>query len=162
MCAAPTPEATGAPEGDEPFDLDREMNAFHNAAQDDDDTAGEIAQTAIYDEFARLRATVAALTADRASARLAALTEVHEFYEFDATTEEQFDAWLHARIKEHRAQLGLGAAEAKVADLECTPLVLLTQRLAYAKALVDAQLCDAAEAERRALRTYPSPGGTVP
>jgi hypothetical protein len=47
--------------------------------------------------------------------------------------------------------------EARIADLECQPLVLITQRLAYAKALVDAQLCDAAEAERRALRTYPSP-----
>jgi hypothetical protein len=43
-------------------------------------------------------------------ARLAALTEVHEFYEFDATTEEQFDTWLHERIKEVRGQLGLGAS----------------------------------------------------
>jgi hypothetical protein len=38
-------------------------------------------------------------------ARLQALTDVHEFYEFDATTEEQFDAWLHDRIKEARTRL---------------------------------------------------------
>jgi hypothetical protein len=40
--------------------------------------------------------------------RLAALTEVHECYEFDATTEEQFDAWLHEQIKTIREQLGIG------------------------------------------------------
>jgi NTP pyrophosphatase (non-canonical NTP hydrolase) len=57
------------------------------------------------------RIDVPALSDERASASLAALTEVHEFYEFDATTEEQFDAWLHARIKELRQQLGIGTAE---------------------------------------------------
>ena len=45
-------------------------------------------------------------------ARLAALTEVHEFYEFDATSEEQFDEWLHERIKDVRVRLGLSAGAA--------------------------------------------------
>jgi hypothetical protein len=49
-------------------------------------------------------------------ARLAALNEVHEFYEFDATTEEQFDTWLHERIKEVRGQLGIGAPAPRSGD----------------------------------------------
>lgn len=61
------------------------------------------------------RRCIAAADAQHARARLAALTEVHEFYEFDATTEEQFDAWLHERIKEVRDQvrghLGIGATD---------------------------------------------------
>lgn len=40
--------------------------------------------------------------------RLQALTEAHEFYEFDAVDEEHFDSWLHERIKEARRQLGIG------------------------------------------------------
>lgn len=43
-----------------------------------------------------------ALTLVQQEARLKALTEVHECYEFDATTEEQFDTWLHGKIKEVR------------------------------------------------------------
>lgn len=44
---------------------------------------------------------------DRDQARLAALTEVHEFYEFDAKDEEHFDGWLHERIRECRVRLGI-------------------------------------------------------
>jgi len=50
----------------------------------------------------------------------------------------------------------VASLEARVADLECRPLVLLTSREVYAKALVDAQVCDPAEAARRARRTYPA------
>lgn len=63
-------------------------------------------------------------TATADDARLAALTEVHEFYEFDATTEEQFDEWLHARIKEIRVKLGLSAASP--GETPVTPRELLT------------------------------------
>lgn len=51
-------------------------------------------------------------------ARLNALTEVHEFYEFDATDEEHFDLWLHERIKEVRVTLGLSPTT----SLEKAPL----------------------------------------
>jgi hypothetical protein len=33
---------------------------------------------------------------------LATLTEVHEFYEFEARTDKQVDDWLHLRIKQWR------------------------------------------------------------
>lgn len=49
------------------------------------------------------------------------------------------------------------ALQAKVADLECRPLVLFAKREAHADALTEAQVCDRAEATRRAARRYPLP-----
>lgn len=40
------------------------------------------------------------------NARLSALMEIHDHWEFDEMTEAEFDDWLHARIKETRRQLG--------------------------------------------------------
>jgi hypothetical protein len=57
---------------------------------------------ALLDERETLLATIAAFRSEPAAARLKALTDVHEFYEFDATTEEQFDAWLHEEIQKVR------------------------------------------------------------
>jgi hypothetical protein len=98
-----------------------------------------------------LRACIAFMLIRHGALQTASKDNPHkELYRQARDSAEREILWRFAQI------------EAKVADLECQPLVLITQRMAYAKALVDAQLCDTAEAERRALRTYPSPGGMVP
>lgn len=38
-------------------------------------------------------------------ARLQALTEVHEYWEFEDASEEVFDAWMHERIKATRQRI---------------------------------------------------------
>lgn len=44
--------------------------------------------------------------------RLATLTAVHEYYEFVAESETQFDAWLHEQILDTRRTLGLPVIDA--------------------------------------------------
>ncbi len=58
----PTPPEP-APAGDPAFDLDTEMNALVNATRDGNDDEAEIAQDAIYAEFARLAAVETAYAA---------------------------------------------------------------------------------------------------
>jgi hypothetical protein len=151
--ASPTPEATPAPPEPPALGLVRELNAAAFAE-------GRIVVT---EEANGNGWTEHCATAEqRRMAAFDALTARVASLEARLRTEQDISLRLNQSLNvaietRQAAEAHLRDATARVEDLECRPLVLITSRTAYAKALVDAQVCDAAEAERRALRTYPSP-----